>query len=84
VLALLIALAIERGLVTPAASRRPQAPRLAAFLAVALGLGIELQRFLAPPVLRLDGAAITNTDPLPADDHAAHRLAVAGNTAGRE
>ena len=75
-LALVAALTIDRWLVTPAAARWPRAPRFAAVVAVALGLGIEIQRFLAPPVLRLDGTAITGTDSLPADDHAAHRLVV--------
>lgn len=82
VLALLAALAIDHWLVAPAGRRWPRAPRLAAIAVAALGLAIEAQRFLDRPILRLDGVAITNRDPLPADDHAAHRLTV-GNPRSR-
>lgn len=79
VLALLAALAIDRWLVGPAARRWAQAPRFAAIAVLAAGLGIEVQRALFPPVLRLDDAPVTVRDPLAADDHAGHRLAV-GNS----
>lgn len=81
-LAPLAALAIDRWLVAPAARRWAQAPRLAAAVVAAAGLGIEAQRLLDPPVLRLDGVAVTARDPLAADDHAAHRL-TAGNPQSR-
>ena len=77
-LAPLAALAIDRWLLVPAARRSARAPRLAAALLVLLGLGMEAQRFLDPPVLRLDGSPITARDPLAAEDHAAHRLTVEG------
>jgi hypothetical protein len=77
-LAPLAALAIDRWLLVPAARRSARAPRLAAALLVLLGLGMEAQRFLDPPVLRLDGSPITARDPLAAEDHAVHRLTVEG------
>ena len=75
-LAPLAALAIDRWLLVPAARRWPRAPRSAATLLVLVALGMEAERSLDPPVLRLDGSPITARDPLAAEDHAAHRLTV--------
>ena len=75
-LAVLAALTLDRWLLAPAAQRWPRVPRRAAIAVATLCLAIEAQRFLDPPVLRLDGTAITTRDPFPADDHAAHRLTV--------
>ncbi|HXT20116.1 MAG TPA: hypothetical protein VN923_05155 [Thermoanaerobaculia bacterium] len=72
----LAALAIDRWLLVPAERRSALVPRRAATLLVVLGLGIEAQRALDPPVLRLDGAPISARDPFAADDHAAHGLTV--------
>lgn len=75
-LAPLAALAIDRWLLVPAARRWPRAPRGAAVVLVLLALGMEAERTLDPPVLRLDGSAITAQDPFAAEDHAAHRISV--------
>ena len=78
-LAPLAALAIDRWLLVPAASRWARVPRFAATLLVLLALGMEAERSLDPPVLRLDGSPINSHDPLAAEDHAAHQLTVEGS-----
>lgn len=56
---------------------RPVAPRrlLAAAAAVAaLALGVELERFLRPPEIAIDGRPVTGDDPVPLGDHRDRRI----------
>lgn len=75
VVALLAALGVERWILRGAAFPRPRRfPAVA--LALAAGVGIEAARFVAKPVVRIDGLQVAGSDPLPADEHRRHSIAI--------
>lgn len=81
VVALLVALAADRHLLAPLRRRFPRLrPGLLAAGFAALLVALEGARFLAAPVLNVDGRPILAGDPFPADDHADRRIAVSAAT----
>jgi hypothetical protein len=68
VIALLIALAVERWL-------RVRPSRFAVAV-LAAGISLEAVRFVTRPVLSIDGTPVKATEVLPPDEHAEHRIEV--------
>ncbi|HEV8611209.1 MAG TPA: glycosyltransferase family 39 protein [Thermoanaerobaculia bacterium] len=68
VVALLLGVALERWI--------PARPLLLAVPVLALGVTLEAARFVSKPHVRIDGVIVGDQDPLPPDDHDAHRVEV--------